>query len=50
MEEIRQKTRVVMGGECEVNFEFVDDIPPSRSGKYSYTISEVPQGIQGIIA
>jgi phenylacetate-CoA ligase len=50
LEEIRQKTRVVMGDGCEVSFEFVDDIPPSRSGKYSYTISEVPQGIQGIIA
>jgi phenylacetate-CoA ligase len=48
LEEIRQKTRVVMGGDCEVTFEFVDDIPPSRSGKYSYTISEIPQGIPGI--
>jgi phenylacetate-CoA ligase len=45
LEEIRQKTRVVMGDECDVSFEFVDDIPPSRSGKYSYTISEVPQKI-----
>jgi len=46
LEEIREKTRVVMGEECEVTFEFVDDIPPSRSGKYSYTISEIQQGIR----
>jgi len=45
LEEIREKTRVVMGDECEVTFEFVDDIPPSRSGKFSYTISEIQQGI-----
>ena len=35
------KTRMVMGEECQVDFEFVDDIPNSLSGKFRYTISEV---------
>jgi phenylacetate-CoA ligase len=39
--EIRRKTQVVMGEECLVDFEFVDDIESSSSGKYRYTMSEV---------
>ncbi len=39
--EIIAKTRVLMGNKCTVTFEFVEDILPSRSGKYRYTISEV---------
>ncbi|AKB37909.1 putative capsular polysaccharide biosynthesis protein [Methanosarcina siciliae C2J] len=31
----------VMGDDCEVRFDFVDVIAPSKSGKYLYTISEV---------
>jgi phenylacetate-CoA ligase len=41
LKEIANKTRVVMGADCQVEFEFVADIPPSHSGKYRYTISEV---------
>jgi phenylacetate-CoA ligase len=41
LDEIVAKTRLVMGSDCEVTFEFVDDIPASGSGKYRYTISEV---------
>jgi len=33
--------QVVMGKDCVVEFEFLDDIPPTASGKYRYTISEV---------
>lgn len=38
---IADKIKLVMGAECRVEFEFVDDIPPSASGKYRYTISRV---------
>ncbi len=41
LDEIAEKTRVVMGPNCGVEFEFTSDIPPSASGKYRYTISEV---------
>jgi phenylacetate-CoA ligase len=41
LDEISAKTRLVMGDDCEVGFEFVDEIPASGSGKYRYTISEV---------
>ena len=33
--------QMVMGLDCKVEFEFVDNINPSKSGKYLYTISEV---------
>jgi phenylacetate-CoA ligase len=42
-EEIIQKTKKLMGENCRVRFEFVDNIPPASSGKYRYTISEVNQ-------
>ncbi len=45
LDEIRVKTRLVMGEDCMVSFEFLDEIPPSSSGKYSYTITEVGQDI-----
>jgi phenylacetate-CoA ligase len=41
LEDIVAKTKLVMGDDCEVIFEFVDEIQPSVSGKYRYTISEV---------
>jgi phenylacetate-CoA ligase len=40
-QEIIQKTRRLMGDDCTVSFEFVDQIPPTSSGKYRYTISEI---------
>jgi phenylacetate-CoA ligase len=43
LEEIQLKTRIVMGEDCKVTFEFLNEIPPSSSGKYSYTITEVGQ-------
>jgi phenylacetate-CoA ligase len=41
LEEIARKTRFVMGEDCEVLFEFVDDIPVAESGKRRFTISDV---------
>ncbi len=42
LDEIAAKTRLGMGQDCEVDFEFVQRIPPSASGKYRYIICEVP--------
>jgi phenylacetate-CoA ligase len=41
LDDIVAKTKLVMGDDCEVVFEFVDEIQPSVSGKYRYTISEI---------
>ena len=39
--EIRERIRYIMDDDCRVEFEFVDDIPPTDSGKYRYIVSEV---------
>jgi phenylacetate-CoA ligase len=39
--EITERSRLVMGSGCRVDFEFVDELPPQPSGKFRYTISEV---------
>lgn len=44
-EEVEQKVRLVMGDECRVEIKLVEDIPPSPSGKYRYTISHVSEQI-----
>jgi phenylacetate-CoA ligase len=41
LEDIIGKTRMAMGEECQVDFEFVEDIPKSPSGKYRYILSQV---------
>jgi phenylacetate-coenzyme A ligase PaaK-like adenylate-forming protein len=41
LNDIISKTRMVMGADCQVDFEFVEDIPKSPSGKYRYILSEV---------
>lgn len=41
MKEIMQKVHLALGDHCDVAFEFVDDIEPSASGKYRFTISKV---------
>ncbi len=38
---ITDKIKQVMGEDCRVEFKFVDEVPPTASGKYIYTISEV---------
>lgn len=40
-QELVSSVKMVMGDDCEVNFEFVDDIATSSSGKYLYTVSEI---------
>lgn len=39
--ELSDKIREVMGENCKVNFNYVAEIEPSRSGKFEYTISKV---------
>ncbi len=41
LDEIVRFTCKVLGKGCEVSFEFVDEIPPSVSGKFRFLISEV---------
>lgn len=41
LQELAARTRQVMGDDCDVGFEFVDEIPASRSGKFRYIISEI---------
>lgn len=38
---ITDNIKLVMGQACRVNFNYCDDIPPSPSGKYLYTICEI---------
>lgn len=40
-EELESKIRLVMGPNCNLEVEIVEDIPPSPSGKYRYTISRL---------
>lgn len=42
LDAIKRDVRTAMG-ECDVAFEFVDDIAPTSSGKYRYTLSKVTQ-------
>jgi phenylacetate-CoA ligase len=41
LNELTEKTKLVMGEDCEVNFEFVNEISASNSGKFRYLISEL---------
>jgi phenylacetate-CoA ligase len=41
LEEIAAKSRLAMGNDCRIDFEFPKELPPHPSGKYRYTISEV---------
>lgn len=41
-QEIEEKTRLVMGEKCRMDFELVEDIPPMPSGKYLYTLCRIP--------
>lgn len=38
---ITEKIVLIMGQDCKVEYEFVDDIVPTPSGKYLYTISKL---------
>jgi phenylacetate-CoA ligase len=41
LDEIAARSRLAMGDDCNIEFEFCDELPPLRSGKFRYTISEV---------
>jgi phenylacetate-CoA ligase len=41
LEEIAARSRLVMGHDCRIDFEFPDELPAHPAGKYRYTISEV---------
>lgn len=41
LDDIRRKIKLVMGEECQIEFQFLDEIPKTRTGKQLYTISEV---------
>ncbi len=40
-EEINNKIKIVMGDECRIEYEFVDEIETSNTGKARYAISEI---------
>ena len=41
LEDITKKIQVLMGEKCQVDYNFLEGIPASSSGKYRYTISEM---------
>ena len=41
LDEVAERSRLAMGSACRVDFEFVEDLPVTPSGKFRYTISEV---------
>lgn len=41
LEEVAARSRLAMGADCRVDFEFLGELPPPPSGKHRYTISEV---------
>jgi phenylacetate-CoA ligase len=41
--EIIDRAKLVMGDDCKVEFEYVQNIPPTISGKHRYVISEIPK-------
>ena len=41
VEDITRKTKILMGESCKVDFEYVEDINRTASGKYVYTLCKV---------
>ena len=41
LDEISAGVKLLMGNDCEVTFQFVDEISTSGSGKYRTALSEV---------
>lgn len=39
--EIEKNIKLVMGSNCKINWDFVDNIESTKSGKYLYTICEI---------
>lgn len=42
LQELATRTRALMGDPCRVEFEFLEDIPATASGKFRYVMNEVP--------
>jgi phenylacetate-CoA ligase len=42
LDQISAKARAVMDSGCQVKFDFVDVLSPSPSGKFRYTMCEIP--------
>ena len=42
LQEIEDKTLLIMGKECAIEYDFVDEIQPLSSGKYFYTHCMIP--------
>jgi phenylacetate-CoA ligase len=42
LDEVATRIRSVMGQDCEVAYDFVEEIPRTSSGKYLYTVTKVP--------
>ncbi len=45
---IGERTKELMGRDCEVTFEMVPSIPTTASGKYLYTVSKVQRTAAGL--
>ena len=41
LEDITRKTKILMGESCKVDFDFVEDIRRTASGKFVYTLCKV---------
>jgi phenylacetate-CoA ligase len=51
LDNISKKIQLVMGEECIVSYDFVDRIPLTKSGKYLYTVCNIPNKntlVQGV--
>ena len=45
LEQLTSGSRLAMGSDCQVDFEFHDELPPLPSGKFRYTVCEVPDAV-----
>jgi phenylacetate-CoA ligase len=43
LEALRRDVRAVLGTDTELETEWVNEIPPSASGKYRYTIATIDE-------
>ena len=42
LQDIESRVKALMGQDVEIQWSFLDDIQPLSSGKYLYTICEIP--------
>jgi phenylacetate-CoA ligase len=41
IKEIEERTRLIMGSHCNIEWNFVEEIRPTKSGKYLYTVCKI---------